>query len=110
MNGFGRGADGKINGLVLHQNGEHPSPRLSPSQLPAGLREITLDADALAGCVGRYRGAFGVLEVALERDGLQATITGQPAFRIYANAPDSFFYKIVDAQLSCIVQLALAAH
>ena len=32
-------------------------------------------------------------------DHLEAQITGQPAFRIFANVRDKFFYKIVDARL-----------
>jgi D-alanyl-D-alanine-carboxypeptidase/D-alanyl-D-alanine-endopeptidase len=40
-----------------------------------------------------------VLEVVLRSGRLEAQVTGQPAFRIFANAMDRFFCKIVDAQL-----------
>jgi hypothetical protein len=37
----------------------------------------------------------------IAKDGAQlnAQLTGQPAVPIYADKPDHFFYKIVDAQL-----------
>ena len=40
-----------------------------------------------------------VLDVTLKDTQLQAQVTGQPAFPIYASAADKFFYKIVEAQL-----------
>jgi CubicO group peptidase (beta-lactamase class C family) len=96
---FTRDAKGAVDGLVLHQNGDRPAPRLSASQLPPELREIALDAGAPGDYVGKYRGKFGVMEVAFTGNHLEAQLTGQPAFRIFANARDRFFYKIVDAQL-----------
>jgi CubicO group peptidase (beta-lactamase class C family) len=97
---FTRGGDGAVNGLVLHQNGDHPAARLGASELPPESREVALDAAALGDYVGRYRGAFGGLEVMREGNRLAAQVSGQPAFRIFASAPDRFFYKIVDAQLA----------
>ena len=37
----------------------------------------------------------------IARDGthLDAQLTGQPALPVYADKPDHFFYKVVDAQL-----------
>jgi D-alanyl-D-alanine-carboxypeptidase/D-alanyl-D-alanine-endopeptidase len=40
-----------------------------------------------------------VLDVALTSDHLDAQLTGQAAFPIFANVTDKFFYKIVDARL-----------
>jgi hypothetical protein len=88
-----------VNGLVLHQNGDHAAPKLSASDLPPELREIALDAATLGDYVGRYRGGFGVMEIVLKSDRLEAQVTGPPAFPIFANARDRFFYKVVDAQL-----------
>jgi serine-type D-Ala-D-Ala carboxypeptidase/endopeptidase len=96
---FTRGANGVIDGLVLHQKGDHAARKLSASDLPPGLREIALDSTAFADYVGTYRATFGMLSVVRKRNHLEAQITGQPAFRIFANAKDKFFYKIVDAQL-----------
>ena len=88
-----------MNGLVLHQNGDHAARKLSASELPSGLREIALDAATLGDYVGKYQTKFGVLEVVLKADRLEAQTTGQSAFPIFASARDKFFYKIVDAQL-----------
>ena len=96
---FTRDRSGAVNGLVLHQNGHRAARRLSASELPTEQQEIALDAASLGGYVGRYRGAFGMLEIALRAGGLQAQITGQSAVPIYARARDQFFYKFVDAQL-----------
>jgi CubicO group peptidase (beta-lactamase class C family) len=97
---FTRGTDGAVNGLVLHNNGDHPAARLATSELPPGSREIALDAALLGDYVGRYRGAFGALEVMRDGDRLAAQVSGQPAYRIFPSAPDRFFYKIVEAELA----------
>src|SRR5262249_54548377 len=91
---FTRDANGRVNGLVLHQNGDRTAARLGASELPSELREIAPEAGTLDDYVGKYRASFGVLEVALRSDHLEAQITGQPAFQIFANARDKFFYKI----------------
>jgi hypothetical protein len=96
---FTRDADGVVTGLVLHQNGDHAAPKLSASQLPPELQGIALDDATLANYVGKYQFNFGVLDVALNSDHLEAQLTGQPAFPIFASAKDKFFYKIVNAQL-----------
>jgi serine-type D-Ala-D-Ala carboxypeptidase/endopeptidase len=49
--------------------------------------------------VGTYRFNFGMLDVGLNNDHLEAQLTGQRAFPIFASAKDKFFYKTVDAQL-----------
>jgi serine-type D-Ala-D-Ala carboxypeptidase/endopeptidase len=97
---FTRDPNGAVNGLVLHQNGDHPARKLSATELPPEPREIALDAATLDDYVGKYRFDFGaVLDVALKSGHLEAQLTGQPAFPIFASANDKFFYKIVDAQL-----------
>lgn len=96
---FTRDPQGAVNGLVLHQNGDHTAPKLSASDLPPEPEEIALDAATLADYVGKYRFDFGVLDVALTNDHLEAQLTGQPPFPIFASAKDKFFYQIVDAQL-----------
>ena len=94
-----RDPNGVVNGLVLHQNGDRAAPKLSVSELPPELQGIALDAATLGDYVGKYRFNFGILDVALNRDHLEAQLTGQPTFPIFASAKDRFFYKIVDAQL-----------
>jgi len=96
---FTRDPSGAVNGLVLHQNGDRSAPKLSPSELPPELREIELDATMLGEYVGKYQFSFGILDVALKSDHLDAQLTGQPAVPIFANVRDKFFCKVVDAQL-----------
>jgi serine-type D-Ala-D-Ala carboxypeptidase/endopeptidase len=96
---FTRDPMGAVNGLVLHQNGDRAAPKLNASELPPELQEIALDAAALGDYVGKYRFNFGMLDVALKSDHLEAQLTGQSAFPIFASAKDKFFYKIVEAQL-----------
>lgn len=96
---FTRDPDGAVNGLVLHQNGDHPARKLSESEMPPEAKEIQLDVATLGDYVGQYRFSFGVLDVALKSDHLEAQLTGQAAFPIFASAKDKFFYKVVEAQL-----------
>jgi serine-type D-Ala-D-Ala carboxypeptidase/endopeptidase len=97
---FTRDPNGVVSGLVLHQNGDHAAPKLSASELPPDPKEIKLDAATLGDYVGKYRFDFGgVLDVAVGSDQLEAQLTGQQAFAVFASAKDKFFYKTVDAQL-----------
>jgi serine-type D-Ala-D-Ala carboxypeptidase/endopeptidase len=96
---FTRDPGGAVDGLVLHQNGDRRAPKLSASELPPEPKEIKLDAAALGDYVGKYRFNFGTLDVVLKSGALEAQLTGQPAFPIFASARNKFFYKIVDAQL-----------
>jgi CubicO group peptidase (beta-lactamase class C family) len=96
---FTRDANGVVNGLVLHQNGDRTAPKLSASELPPELKEIAFDAAKSGDYVGKYQFDFGVLDVALKSDHLEAQLTGQGAVPIFASSKDKFFYKVVDAQL-----------
>jgi len=69
---FTRDAKGAVNGLVLHQNGDHAAPKLTAGELPPELREVAIDVATLSDYVGKYRATFGVLEVALKDDHLEA--------------------------------------
>jgi serine-type D-Ala-D-Ala carboxypeptidase/endopeptidase len=97
---FTRDPNGVVTGLVLHQNGDRAAAKLSASELPREPKEIKLEGTALGDYVGKYKFDFGaVLDVALKSDHLEAQLTGQAAFPIFASAKDKFFYKVVDAQL-----------
>jgi CubicO group peptidase (beta-lactamase class C family) len=96
---FTRDDKGLVNGLILHQNGDRPAPKLSASELPPEPKEIALDAGTVGDYVGKYPFNFGILDVALKSDHLEAQLTGQPSFPIFASAKDKFFLKVVDAQL-----------
>jgi D-alanyl-D-alanine-carboxypeptidase/D-alanyl-D-alanine-endopeptidase len=85
---------------VLHQNGDRTVRKLSASELPPEFKEIAFDAAASGDYIGKYQFNFGVLDVVLRSDHLEAQLTGQAAFPIFASGKDKFFYKIVDAQLA----------
>ncbi len=95
---FERGGTGRVEALVLHQNGrDQRAPR---GDLPPPPKEITLPPETLQEYVGDYplTPQF-ILRITLENGGLRAQATGQPGVPIYAEARDRFFYKVVDAQL-----------
>jgi serine-type D-Ala-D-Ala carboxypeptidase/endopeptidase len=70
------------------------------TELPPEPKEIELDTATLGDYVGKYRFNFGaVLDIARKSDHLEAQLTGQPAFPIFASAEDKFSYKNVDAQI-----------
>jgi D-alanyl-D-alanine-carboxypeptidase/D-alanyl-D-alanine-endopeptidase len=102
---FTRDAKGKVNALVLHQNGTtivavragmKPPAEAEPSFPPA----VPLDAATLGGYVGVYTAGEGLqFTVTLSGNQLMVQLTGQPSFPVYASAKDHFYYKIVDAQI-----------
>jgi D-alanyl-D-alanine-carboxypeptidase/D-alanyl-D-alanine-endopeptidase len=96
---FRRDPAGAIDGLVLHQSGDRAAPKLSASELPPEIKEIAFDAATSGDYVGKYQFDFGLLDVTLKSGHLEAQLTGQPAFPIFASARDKFFYRVVDAQL-----------
>jgi D-alanyl-D-alanine-carboxypeptidase/D-alanyl-D-alanine-endopeptidase len=96
---FTRDPNGVVTGLVLHQNGDHTALKLSASEIPPEPQEIALDATTSGDYAGKYQFNFGVLDVVLKSDHLEAQLTGQPAHPIFASGKDKFFYKVVDAQL-----------
>jgi serine-type D-Ala-D-Ala carboxypeptidase/endopeptidase len=97
---FTRNPDGAVNGLVLHQNGDRTAPKLSASEIPPEPQEIAFDAATSGDYVGKYQFDFGILDVALKGDHLEAQLTGQSALPVFASSKDKFFYRVVDAQLA----------
>ena len=86
--------------MVVHQNGDHTAPKLGVTGTAPQPKERVLSPATLQDYVGQYQFDFGgVLDVTLKDTQLQAQLTGQAVFPIYASAADKFFYKIVDAQL-----------
>lgn len=96
---FTRDANGAVDGLVLHQNGDRAARKLSASEIPPEPQEIAFDAATSGDYIGKYQFNFGVLDVVLRSDHLEAQLTGQSAHPIFASDKDKFFYKVVDAKL-----------
>jgi len=99
---FTRNPNGEVTALVLHQNGDRTAQKLSPSELPPERSEIAFDAATSGDYVGKYQFGFGILDVVLKGDRLEAQLTGQAAFPIFASSKDKFFYRVVDAQLDFV--------
>lgn len=96
---FERGADGKINALVLHQNGM--DQRAVRGELPPPPKEVTLTMETLHEYVGTYPLApTFALTITEEGGALFAQATGQGKAPIFATAKDDFFYKIVAARIT----------
>ncbi len=78
-----------------------------PLRQPAAVsahQEITVDPATLDRFVGEYQLAPTFTITITKEDGaLQAQATGQPKYPIFPEAPDRFFYKVVDAQISFTV-------
>jgi hypothetical protein len=98
---FHRGADGKITGLTLHQNGRDlpasrdagPAPHVEFPDL-ATLTEYAGDYDF---------GAFqpnATIKVAASPAGLLVTLTGQQALPVFCVGKDHFEYDVVAAHLT----------
>jgi CubicO group peptidase (beta-lactamase class C family) len=97
---FTRDAKGAVNGLVLHQNGDRTAPKMSSAELPPEPKEVQLDTATLQGYAGQYQLTPNlIIDVTATGGAIEAQLTGQPAFPIFASAKDKFFYKVVDAQL-----------
>jgi CubicO group peptidase (beta-lactamase class C family) len=96
---FERDGDGKINALVLHQNGR--DLRGARGELPPPPKEIALPAGTLRAYAGAYALTPQFVITITEAGGaLFAQATGQAKAPIFAAAKDEFFYKIVDARIS----------
>jgi len=98
---FKRDDKGKLDSLVLHQNGDHPAVRIgATSKKVDDIKTIDLDAATLAGYVGRYQlGPQAVIDITVKDGQAFVQLTGQPAFPIYASARDKFFLRVVEAKI-----------
>jgi CubicO group peptidase (beta-lactamase class C family) len=97
--------NGKVTGVVLHQNGRKISgKRINPGKAPkttSELNAISLPTKALQKFVGTYQLSVGAtMAITLENGQLNAQISGQRAFPIFPESKTEFFLKAVDAQIS----------
>jgi CubicO group peptidase (beta-lactamase class C family) len=99
---FDKDASGKVTQLTIHQGGRDTVAKKVSDTVPAPLphHEISIAPDKLKDYVGTYALASGfTLTITLAADHLEAQATNQPKVPIVAEAPDKFFYKVVEAQL-----------
>ena len=95
---FKRGADGKISGVTLHQNGrEIPAQRTALPPPPV----VFLESAQLKAYVGKYQLAHNLLFEVTTRGGhLFVKLTGQQALPVHCDRPDHFVYDVVEAALT----------
>ncbi|HEV3087677.1 MAG TPA: serine hydrolase [Candidatus Elarobacter sp.] len=103
---FTHDEQGKVNALVLHQDGKDVAfvkpgmapPKVIPTQSfpPA----VALDAATLDGYAGKYSAGNG-LDFVVRRagEGIEVQLAGQPFIAVFASAKDHFYYKVVRAQI-----------
>jgi serine-type D-Ala-D-Ala carboxypeptidase/endopeptidase len=73
-------------------------------QAPKQRQEVKVDAAVLEKYAGRYQLAPNFfITVTHEGDQLYAQATDQPRFELFAESPREFFLKVVDAQISFVV-------
>lgn len=85
--------------MTLHQMGN--TIRFERSEGgPVEREEISMTVEQLQAYTGSYHSEMGMsFTFTVEGDQLNAQLTNQPAFPVYADGPDSFFYKVVPADL-----------
>ena len=71
---------------------------------PGGRQEVSVDPATLDRYVGKYQlRSYFVLTVTREGSQLYSQITAQPKLPVYAEAPNKFFWKVVDAEVTFAV-------
>ena len=79
-------------------------PTFPLAQPPKQRQEVKVDAAVLDEYVGRYQLAPNfIITITREGDQLYAQATDQPRFQLFAEAPREFFLKVVDAQITFVV-------
>jgi hypothetical protein len=97
---FHTGDDGKATEMEFRQSGQKTVVHRDGAPVKEH-KEVAVDAAHFDILAGRYQAAPGV-ELTISREGemLFAQLTGQPKFQIFAEGPNDYFLKIVDAQLT----------
>ena len=102
---FERTDDGKVARLTLHQNGQDlHADRLDPDgKLVAAFKHLDLTPTELDAYVGQYQ-LTPRLVFTIARNGTQlmTQLTGQAPLPVYAETPDHFFYRAVDARIDFV--------
>ena len=63
-------------------------------------KEVAVDKKTYADLAGRYDYKTAVLTVTVEDGHLYTQLTGQQKFEVFPSAPDEFFWKVTDAQVT----------
>jgi CubicO group peptidase (beta-lactamase class C family) len=72
-------------------------------EVPAAIKEVSVDATILKQYVGEYELAPGfIITISLGENGLKGQATGQPAFDLYSEKENVFFLKVVEAKIEFV--------
>jgi hypothetical protein len=81
-----------------------PATQIVAAENSGARPEVSVDLPTLDRYVGKYQlRSYFVLTVTREGSQLYAQITGQPKLPVYAEAPNKFFWKVVDAEMTFAV-------
>lgn len=96
-----RDNDGAISAMRLfpEDEGEGQLAPRTDDPMPAARTELELPRDAKERLVGEYRHQGMTMTIALDGDVLTTQLTGQAAHPIFAESPNRFFLKVVEATL-----------
>jgi CubicO group peptidase (beta-lactamase class C family) len=98
------GRDGKVESLVLHQNGMNQTFKsLGPDFEPPKRVEISVKPEILKLYVGTYQLTPDMIfTITVEDNKLMAQLTGQPEFQLFGESETEFFYKVVEARITFV--------
>ena len=89
--------------LALNPGNENAKQQLSKlgTDMTALLPEVSVPLEVLKSYVGKYTLAPGFfIIISTEDNRLMAQATGQPKFEIFPRSETTFYYKVVDAQIT----------
>jgi CubicO group peptidase (beta-lactamase class C family) len=100
---FNNDASGKVQSLVLHQNGLDRTWRKISDEPPKERQAVKLDPKLYDAYAGEYQLATNrVFTIRRDGDRLMARLTGQSFLEILPESETEFFYKAVDAQITFV--------
>ena len=100
---FARDKDGKVYAVNFDRIGSGSSVWKKTEKTAPSHTQISLPPEQLQKFTGVYELApTFTITVSLEDGKLMAQPTGQPKFEIFAETPNKFFLKVVDAQVEFI--------
>ncbi len=99
---FVKNGDGKVEKLILHQNGSHEAPKFSDT-VPGLPDVVKIDPAILDEYTGSYELQPGFQIMISVSDGhIYAQASGQGKNEIFPESETKFFFKVVDAQISFV--------
>jgi len=100
---FKRDAGGKVQSLVLHQNGLDQSAKKISDKPPQERQAVKLDPKLYDTYAGEFQLSPGaVFTIRRDGDRLMARLTGQSFLEIFPESETEFFYNAVDAQITFV--------